>query len=233
MHEKGSELFFPGRRSVRPATARAKKSSDPFSGLTLVEVLLTLALLVVLAALAWPSLNRPWASQRLRRAADQVRADWTRARVKAMSSGQTYVFRYTPDEGSYQILASGNEDMMLGDMALGASGEAFGSFGQQGPAEAIERTLPEGVTFVAGASAIDTRALWASEMEVLAFGPDLMQPDAPQCADTIRFYPDGTTSTSRLLLKNEHDRSIELVLRGLTGVVTVGEVRTLGEQVLP
>jgi hypothetical protein len=34
-------------------------------------------------------------------------------------------------------------------------------------------------------------------------------------------------------LRNEHDRVIELVLRGLTGVVTVGEVQALGEQVLP
>lgn len=230
--EKGSERFCAGGRSVWPPTGRAKSRSDPFSGLTLVEVLLTLALLVVLSAMAWPTLNRPWASQRLRRAADQVRADWTRARVKAMSTGQTHIFRYAPEEGRYEIRASGDEELMLGDVVVGASGEAFG-VGDAAPSQAIQRNLPEGVTFLVGDSAIDTRAVWASETELLAFGPDLMQADAPECADVIRFYPDGTTSTARLLLKNEHDRVIELVLRGLTGVVTVGEVKALGEQVPP
>jgi len=51
---------------------------------TLIEVLLVLALLVMLAAMTWPALDRPMADQRLRKAADRVRTAWVRARIDAM-----------------------------------------------------------------------------------------------------------------------------------------------------
>jgi len=57
--------------------------------------------------------------------------------------------------------------------------------------------------------------------------------DAAGRSTPILFYPDGTTSTARLLLRNEYDRSIELSLRGLTGVARVGELKTVAEQELP
>ena len=44
-------------------------------------------------------------------------------------------------------------------------------------------------------------------------------------SDPILFYPDGTTSTSRLRLHNEYGRWMELSIRGLTGVVTVGPIQ--------
>ena len=64
---------------------------------TLVEVMLTLCLMVIVAGLAWPVLIGGFANQRLRSAADQIRAEWVAARVEAMDSGRTYLFRYTPD----------------------------------------------------------------------------------------------------------------------------------------
>ncbi len=40
----------------------------------------------------------------------------------------------------------------------------------------------------------------------------------------IFFYPDGTTSTAAVLLKNSRDKCIEIRLRGLTGTGTVSEM---------
>jgi hypothetical protein len=45
----------------------------------------------------------------------------------------------------------------------------------------------------------------------------------------IFFYPDGTTSSVRLWLRNKDGRMIELYLRGLTGVVKVGNVTTTAQ----
>ena len=43
-------------------------------------------------------------------------------------------------------------------------------------------------------------------------------------APPILFYPDGTTSDAVLRLASDDELQIELSLRGLTGVTTIGEV---------
>jgi type II secretory pathway pseudopilin PulG len=190
------------------------------------ELLLVLALLAALAAMAWPALKRPMANQRLRSAADAVRAAWGRARVQAMESGQTVLFQYTIDGDSYSIqyrAGSGASSDLAPNYApdatiAQASGLAGGS--------AQERTLPKGVVFVGGETADQAGGLAvASQMEPL--GGEAMGWSQP-----ILFYPDGTTSDARLVLKNEYDRSIEISLRGMTGVVTIGETFS-AEESLP
>ena len=193
---------------------------------TLLEVLLTMSLLVILAALAWPAMDRPFAGIRLRKAAEKIRAEWRHARVEAMDAGQIYIFRYAADgdRDRYRIeccsaLAT-QQNSVFGDV-LDQSAQALSDTGAA--ARPIEDSLPEGVTFVTGETALDTRAaMVASEAEqsgVLEGG----------WSDPILFYPDGTTSTARLVLKNEHGRCIELTLRGLTGVVSIGEPGTSQE----
>ncbi len=182
---------------------------------TLTEILLVLCLLVIFAGIAWPALERPLAGQTLRKAADVVRAAWARARIEAMSSGQTRLFRYAIDGDRYCLESfSGPEyvpDAADGGQALGAADLTASA------SHALERRLPEGIVFVSGEVAEDPRA--ASILESQTSGDAEMARSAP-----ILFYPDGTTSTARLVLRNEHDRCVELSLRGLTGVATVGDL---------
>jgi len=191
------------------------------SAVTLLELLLVLCLMVILAALAWPALDRPLATQRLRKAADALRAEWGRARVEAISSGQTYIFRYTPESSQYSV------ECFLGpeaapDAALLDESGVSGDQRQVPTASAWhERSLPEGIAFAAGQTAFDPRA-----QTVLAEAESL-PPTESVPAEPILFYPDGTTSTAQVVLKNEHGSHIELSLRGLTGVVTVGETFAL------
>lgn len=191
------------------------------------DILLTMSLLVVLAALAWPSMGRPLANQRLRKAADQIRSEMTRARVKAMSTGRTYVFQYSPNEERYSLRSFGEGESLSDDAIRGGGSLESGPLGQEGR-PASERPLPDGVTFDAAsypetpsASSIVAGDL-ADPAGGAAFGVD-----SPPTA--IRFYADGTTSSARVRLKNEFGRSIELRLRGLTGVITVGEVTATAE----
>src|SRR5689334_8654933 len=76
--------------SGTPIRRIERKTRSLRKGVTLLEVSLVLGLLVVLAAVVWPQLDRPLASERLKRSADQLRADFTKARVAAMESGRTH-----------------------------------------------------------------------------------------------------------------------------------------------
>src|SRR5215213_9960109 len=72
-------------------------------GMTLVELLVVLALLVVIGSIVVPVFTGSFASVRLRRAGDQVLTRWSQARAQAIETGEVFQFTYTPETGSYQV----------------------------------------------------------------------------------------------------------------------------------
>jgi prepilin-type N-terminal cleavage/methylation domain-containing protein len=189
-------------------------------GVTLIEVMLTLCLLAAMAVFTWPLLDNSFASQRLRSAASRIRAQWIKARAEAMNSDTVYLFRYTPEDNRYTVENQIDPDLAaeqnLGDGSGGGSGV-------QDPSSMPHKTqgvLPEGVVFGSVQVDPDPRADTA-----MANGDQTGDQDASE-ADPLFFFPDGTTSNARLRLKNDRGRSIDVMLRGLTGVVTVGDVCT-------
>ncbi len=196
-------------RGLDRVAGRRRASRDGRRAMTLLEIVLTLSLLVILAAVTWPALGRPMARQRLRQSADQVRAEWVRARVDAMSTNRTYVFRFTPDSDTYTVQAYASEDEAAWDLSL-TSDET------ESPLEANsrQRRLADKIRFVAG------------ETGTAAAAGGLRNDDALTSSgfdQRIFFYSDGTCSDAQLQLANEYGRTIILSLRGLTGVVTVSE----------
>jgi prepilin-type N-terminal cleavage/methylation domain-containing protein len=189
----------------------------PRRGVTLIELLLVLALLVIIAALAWPMLQRSFESQRLRKAADLIEAEWGRARVQAMSTGRIHIFQYVVGGGGYATHRRSGCEVSAGDAASQGPAGFGEAAGTPAPLE-NQRTLPDGVTFAGSQTAIDSRA------EMAAADSSQLHPTDQGWSEPIFFYPDGTTSTARLVLANGSGRTIELALRGLTGVVTVSDV---------
>ncbi len=200
--------------------------------MTLLEILLTLCLLVILASLTWPALGRPMARQRLRASADQVRVEWVRARVEAMSSGRTCEFRYSFNGDGYSIEAYSSEDDVASEAML-AGPDAFGQEAEQ-PADSRSqhRRLAEKIRFVAdqtsGQTAAQSPSLGArpagfgSQSPASGAGQSAAADASP--APPIFFYADGTCSDAQVGLENEYGHTVTLSLRGLTGVVTVSEV---------
>ena len=199
--------------AVRPSPSRR-----PRPAVTLVEVLLVLCLLVAIASIAWPSLERPLSNQRLRKAADLVRVVWGRARVRAMSTGQTLVFRHSIEGDRYSIQTYAGPESVTS--AESADAPADTSRYETDPAFMLgpEPRLPEKMTFVSGQTTTDARA------ESLTLEEAPMADGGQGWSEPILFYPDGSTSTATVVIRNEYDRCIELSLRGLTGVISVGEV---------
>jgi prepilin-type N-terminal cleavage/methylation domain-containing protein len=188
------------------------------SGVTLLEVMLTLAVLVLMAGIAWPVLSRAFENQRLKKSADLLRAEWTHARVQAMSTGYVYIFQFTPGEQRYSTYRRvGSEVELSADGQFQAvdvgSLQPFGK----------EQSLPEGIRFAAGEVLWDTRAEMYNTDRTTFLSPD------QGWSGPVFFYPDGTTSTARITLENERGRRIDISLRGLTGMVSISDIYTAEE----
>ncbi len=213
----------PGRGLAGPWRRIAWRQAR---GLTLLEVLLVLAVLVAIAGISWPALNRPLTNYTLRKAADQVRAEWCRARVRAMSTGRAYLFRYMPESDQYWVGPAEESDFLEAAAASARGGTleglSVGPFDAGGQGDQ-EKQLPEGVRFGTGQVAADARA------QQLLAQLDPAKGVLDCSTEPILFYPDGTTSAARLTLINQQDRAIDVSLRGLTGAVSVGPLYATGE----
>lgn len=174
-------------------------------GLTLIEILLVLSLLVAIGAIAVPLLENSFSRAALHGSGDLLRGAWAKARLAAMQSGQTHVFRFEPMGSRFQIVALDS---------LGAPENS--ELAPEDP-ETVEPTtefvrlsqnrLPDGVVFHSG----DV----SSSSQTLATLPMTAESAWSQ---PILFHPDGTTSDASLLIANEELVAIRVTLRGLTGI---------------
>jgi Tfp pilus assembly protein FimT len=219
------------------------------------ELLLVLAVLVAVAAMAWPAMVGPLETQRLRAGAEMVRVQWMRARVKAIETGRTYVFRFAPNGPSCVIepwLTS--DDYLESNDLIALSPQAAG-----GATPALVQTMTVQPTTTTATSSIEESEL----PENIVFGPFEVEADASQLSGatggpmapltgpanaglnqlsqpagslestqdwaSVYFYPDGTSTSARLMVLNSRGRLMVLSLRGLTGVVTVSDVKSQQE----
>jgi prepilin-type N-terminal cleavage/methylation domain-containing protein len=168
----------------------------PRRGFTLLEVMLVLVVIVMLGAMAYPSIEAMYSDVRLSAAADQVRAAWAEARTKAIEEGRPYRFGVQPD-GQYRIAPDTAEFWGGGDTS-------------SAPADSdtqplvIEDSLPKGVGFADGGTTGDSGG------------------DAGGWQTIVKFQPDGTASQDvEIVFQSDNSsRALHLRLRALTGSVT-------------
>ena len=194
----------------------------PSRGMTLLELLLVLAVCVAAAAMVLPALRGPLENQRLRKAGDTVRAEWNRTRVLAMKTGRIQIFQCEFGTNRYVVqtwVAETDDQQSTNDSVSGfgtaKSGSAFNPIQQ-------EKEIAEGILFQTGQAAEDSRG----SSIVSQFGAANTQQSPP-----ILFYPDGTTSTAKVVLANDRNSYLVVSLRGLTGVAQVSDL--LGLEELP
>src|SRR5438045_428621 len=83
---------------------------------TLLELVLVIALLGILTAISYPSLDSMYGHYQLTAATDMVRAGWASARSRALDEGRPYRFAVVPNQGNFRIAPdssdfwSGNSD---------------------------------------------------------------------------------------------------------------------------
>jgi len=195
---------------------------------TLLEVVIVLVLVVILSGLAYNALMRPMAARRLQLAADQIRAEWIRARNRAMANGQTYCFQCELGGNGYMLVAYDASSYSTGsteglfDSGTGVQGSSDVPLMQITAGEEQRKELPERITFA------DAQVDGMEQMAAFTEDPTaLTTPLTPMDSldgSSILFFPDGTTSSALITLENEYGRRIDVSLRGLTGAVLVSDL---------
>jgi type II secretory pathway pseudopilin PulG len=167
---------------------------------TLFEVLLVLILLVIIGSLIMPLFEGAFTSVRLRRATDQLLAAWSETRVHAIETGQIQQFRYQPESGNYR-----SEPWYPEDAAPTA-------------AESVEDVvLPQDIVFAEGdVETFDP----AAGSQLTAMG----QGGSGGWSSPILFFPDGSTSSATVLLRNDRRVFQRATLRALTGTGRASEL---------
>jgi hypothetical protein len=192
---------------MRHVPAPAKRNR----GLTLVEVCLVLALLVVIGAISAPLLEGSFSRAGLQSAGDLLRGAWARARLASMESGVTYVFRCAPKGSQFQIIT-------LDELGLPASEavplvESDVEKYTENLLRSSPSRLPDGVVFAAA-------EISASSQVMATLGAS----GEGAWSSPILFRPDGTTSDASLVLANEAGNTVRVTHRGLTGISNTTEV---------
>jgi prepilin-type N-terminal cleavage/methylation domain-containing protein len=205
-------------------------------GVTLMELLLVLALLVIAGSIAIPAITGAFSSVRLRRAGDAVIARWAEARAQAIETGAPYQFRFTPETGKYRLEpwapAAAEAAAVVGSSRVAESRTATASDEAKAETAAthksldqsptIETVLPESILFQGGQSAAYDKL--SGERRV-----DSLQSLGDTWSTPILFFPDGTTTSATVVLQNDLKQYLRLTLRGLTGVGRVSDVLTSEE----
>jgi len=204
-------------------------SSSSRRAFTLLEVILVMGILVAVAAVAWPTIHRSYESLRLRKAADQVQAGLSRARVEAMSSGVSQVFRFEPNSPRYTITPYQDDSVSLDATAADTSNSSAGqgsttpsiaastpTGGQADPSNPCQHQLPDGFVFTTAQRSSDSRTAVAESQ--------LNDGSASADAPPVFFYPDGSSKDAVITISTDNGRAISITLRGYTGVTHVGEI---------
>jgi len=188
-----------------------------------------MGILVAVAAIAWPTITRSYESVRLRKAADQVQTGLGRARVQAMSSGVSQVFRFEPNSPRYTITPYQDDSVSLDSSAVDASSSSAGqgsspssssapspTGGPTDPSNPCQHQLPDGFAFTTAQRSSDSRTAVAEGQ--------LSDGSASADAPPVFFYPDGSSQDAVITISTDNGRSISITLRGYTGVTHVGEI---------
>jgi Tfp pilus assembly protein FimT len=161
---------------------------------TLLEILLVLAVLIALAAVAYPTLSAMYGDVKVKAAADNVRAAYADARSHAIEDGRPYRVSVQPGTGKFRI-APDNDTFWDGSdpsQATNNDGDA--------PPFINEGGLPNGIVFTGD---LTTGGSWST---VVVFNPD-----------------GGCSSDVEISLQESDDAATALVIRvrAMTGAVTV------------
>lgn len=206
----------------RSPYAFIKRPAGSPKGLTLLELVLVMVVLVALAGVAIPAILNVMKSRRLNYAAQQLQGELARGRLEAMESGRIRMLRFERDQAKYVVQPYLRGDDILESNMMGVGGGMgmamnTANFSMQSAEREIRNEeLPEGIVFAGNEVKASMRGF---QLEQEA-GQTMMTSDIRP----ILFYPDGTTSDAKIFLKSEDGTILSVKLRGLTGVARVEEV---------
>ena len=195
---------------------------------TLLEVLLVLAILAAAMAIAVPTYDSMIVETRLQRSAEMLELEMQRARVEALRTGQSQVFRFQVGGDSFtsQPWLDANDSINAGPGATvqSMSGQLVETsanpydIGTAVTSTGSELKLEEGIQFESADTLSDSR----SAMAQAEAGLDMQS--GVSWSSPILFYSDGSSTTAEIIIKDSRGRRRAIQIRGLTGQARVIEL---------
>jgi len=183
----------------------ARKPDSITSGYTLIEIMLAVMVLIVLTSMAASPLMNSWRDTQTGSATEEVRALLAGTRILALDRDETWQFVYEPGGNHY-----------LRVPLLAATEDASDEKANQGK---HSDTLPATITF--GESGGGTGSSLSSEL--LNGLADAGELNGLPWSAPILFYSDGTSSDTKFEIVDEYGNARTILVRDLTGGVTVKE----------
>jgi Tfp pilus assembly protein FimT len=180
-------------------------------GLTLLEMLLVLAVLVAVVGITSPALNRMYESHRLQQSVNEVLAKLGAARLHAIDDGVVYEFRFEPRGRNLLIVPHQDARHRLSSETLDSA--------KQLNRWTFHGELPEGLAFGKSNTQerISTRTLQqlslASSLTRVAWSP------------AVLFLPNGSSSHAAFQIDDGDGRTVAFAVRGLTGAASATAAR--------
>ena len=228
-------------RQRSPSRLRCLSAHKTRPAFTLLELLIALAIIVVLVGITWPSVGRYLSEQTIKTNVEQVRSTLSGVRHKSLTTGLIYQFRYEPGGQRYLVLPFEQLDPQS------AGGTSNGQ-----TATVVSAASTTSTTLPVLSGKLDERCHFASSMDatrmfaassisavsvterlpeelllLLSEGPQLAQ---VQWSPPVLFYPDGTADDAAFLILDEGMRTMNVQVRGLTAVVSVGSMSRGGRE---
>lgn len=162
--------------------------------------MLVIGIMVVLAGVAVPMIDRLYGDMRLEAAGDQIRARWSEARSRAMTESRPYRFAVQPGTGAFRVAPARAEFWPGSDLP-----PAVGDTDPNQLPFQVEQMLPDGIIFELAPDTISTS-----------------EASADGWVGMVTFMPDGTCLEDvTIQVGSQGFRPVVLRLRGLTGSVSV------------
>jgi hypothetical protein len=172
-------------------------------------MILVLAIVVVLCAMAYPSLDSMFGGYKVSAGADMVRAAWADAQAYAIDEGRAYRFALTPYTGNFRV-APDDDSFWTG----GSEAPSAPTSNSSEPALIIDGVLPKGAKF-------EVSEVRETDADMAAVAP-VGNSGGGNWVTVAVFLPDGTArEDAEVRLTARGIRPMIMRLRGLTGVVTV------------
>lgn len=182
----------------------ARNSEPSRGGYTLIEIMLAVMVLIVLTSMAASPLMNSWRDTQTGSATEEVRALLAGTRILALDRDETWQFAYEPGGNHYVRvpLSAVTEDASEENANQGKHSD----------------TLPATITFGESGGTGSTIS-----SELLTGLADAGELSGVSWSSPILFYSDGTSSDAKFEIVDEYGNARTILVRDLTGGVTVKE----------